>query len=114
MGYFTEAMALFEFKSDIRADYAMKRNKDIYSGSHGGKQKERFDKIYDEYEKSSSGASNMKQYKKHNKYANSRADAAEGLADANSRRREMNKELVAAKGKSCKESFSEAFDSIAL
>ena len=112
MGYFAETMALFEFKSDIELDIAQKRENDHYSRSHLGDSKRANDQL-DKFNKSRSGTvRNMEDYNNRNnenRIATGYSKTADELLSG-SRNGKPNRH----QRKACKESFSEAFDSIVL
>ena len=107
MGYFTETMALFEFKSDIAYDYARKRELERRSGDHDKASYDRAKATTDLYKDFVQTPSrNMSDYKRRNDASKTGAE----IADSVEKRRDINRK----ERKSCKESFSEAFDSVIL
>ena len=107
MGYFTETIALFEFKSDIARDYASKRELERRSGDHDKASYDRARATDALYKRDVQVPSrNMTDYRRRNDASKTSAE----ISDMAEKRRDINRK----ERKSCKESFSEAFDSIIL
>lgn len=120
MSYFTETMALFEFKSDIEKSNNRRLMHDLNSNQHDHRfskmnsrdghefgwdvENARDKKIHDKYNKDI--ANQDQQY-----YENRKRDRANAKSNPDYAKQKAERNMAR---KSCKESFSDAFDSIIL
>lgn len=112
MGYFTETMALFEFKSDIAREISMKRELDK-DYRHDKAFNDRQRGAVNNYARSVEGKTRtMDDYRRRNQANNDIVN----LNDASERTRNLARDGKPNRHqrKSCKESFDEAFDSVIL
>ena len=127
MGYFTETMALFEFKSDIEKANSRRLMHDLNSNQHGHQYAKMHSKDGHEFGWKDGTADGKWMHDRTNKriaaedqqyYENRKRDRERAKSDPEYAKRKAERNIeynnAMKKNKSCNESFSEAFDSIIL